>query len=119
MEAYENHTSASAQGKYAPWESKTIDKVFWRGSSTGDSYFKRENYDWRRSHRPHLALMTQAEEGKRKIWVDRAGEWKAEEWSMKDLNEKYMDVGLAGKPHQVGLMMFSFRGVWERDETDG
>jgi hypothetical protein len=101
MEAYENATSTAARKKYLPWESKTINKVFWRGSSTGDSYSVRKNYDWRRSHRPRLHLMTQNTTGDVDLWVKRGREWAEEKWSVGKLNEYYMDVGLTGKPHQV------------------
>ncbi|KAK4687168.1 hypothetical protein P7C73_g2946, partial [Tremellales sp. Uapishka_1] len=100
LEAYENHTSVSAQKKFVPWEDKTINKLFWRGSSTGDSYSKRKNYDWRRSHRPRLHLMAQATEGQREIWAKRGKEWDRESWGNGKLNEAYMDVGFTGKPHQ-------------------
>ncbi|WVQ80599.1 hypothetical protein IAT38_002704 [Cryptococcus sp. DSM 104549] len=102
LEAYENFTSAAAQKKHAPWAEKTIDKLFWRGSSTGDSYSKRSNsdYTWRQSHRPRLALKTQATEGTERVWVQRGKAWEHEEWGVGELNEKYMDVGLTGVPHQ-------------------
>lgn len=103
MEAYENFTSADAQKKHLPWNQKTINKLFWRGSSTGDSYSKRKSdpgYDWRKSHRPRLHLMMQQEEGDTEIWVKRGREWEPEVWSVAKLNAEYMDVGLAGKPHQ-------------------
>jgi hypothetical protein len=102
LEAYENATSKSAMEKYTPWEGKTENKLFWRGSSTGDSYSKRKNYDWRNSHRPRLHLMAQATEGDEKVWVERGKDWELEAWNQGKLNEKYLDVGLAGKPHQVG-----------------
>ncbi|GFZ45441.1 hypothetical protein JCM24511_03167 [Saitozyma sp. JCM 24511] len=100
LEAYENATSKSAMEKYTPWEGKTENKLFWRGSSTGDSYSKRKNYDWRNSHRQRLHLMAQATEGDQKVWVERGKDWELEAWNQGKLNEKYLDVGLAGKPHQ-------------------
>lgn len=101
LEAYENFTSSAAQKKYAPWNEKTIDKLFWRGSSTGDSYSKRPNgLTWRQSHRPRLALKTQATEGEEDVWVQRGKTWEKETWSVARLNEAYMDIGLTGGPHQ-------------------
>ena len=100
LEAYENATSASARKKYTPWEEKTINKLFWRGSSTGDSYSIHKDYDWHRSHRPRLHLWAQREDGESTVWVKRGKEWAPESWSHKRLNEQYLDVGLAGKPHQ-------------------
>lgn len=106
LEAYDNFTTADAQKKHLPWSAKTINKLFWRGSSTGDSYSRRKSnpdYDWRKSHRPRLHLMMQAEEGDAEIWLKRGREWAPETWSVKKLNEEYMDVGLAGKPHQCNV----------------
>lgn len=103
MEAYENSTSKDALKKHLPWSAKTINKLFWRGSSTGDSYSRRKSnpdYDWRKTHRPRLHLMMQAEEGDAEIWLKRGREWAPETWSVKKLNAEYMDVGLMGKPHQ-------------------
>ncbi|KIR60323.1 hypothetical protein I314_03614 [Cryptococcus bacillisporus CA1873] len=101
LEAYENFTSPAAQKKYAPWDEKTIGKLFWRGSSTGDSYSKRpDGHTWRQSHRPRLALKTQATEGEDDVWVQRGKMWEKETWSVARLNEAYMDVGLTGGPHQ-------------------
>ncbi|WVR06184.1 hypothetical protein IAU60_003214 [Kwoniella sp. DSM 27419] len=101
LEAYENFTTPEARSKHVPWEKKSISKLFWRGSSTGDSYSKRKDYTWRQSHRPRLALMTQETEGVRDVWVKRkiAG-WDKESWAVAKLNERYMDVGLTGKAHQ-------------------
>ena len=108
LEAYENATTPSAMKKYVPWEEKTIEKLFWRGSTTGDSYFKRPDYDWRTSHRTRLGLLTAANTGSRDIWVDRAGSWEKESWGLVRLNDKYLDVGLSGKPHQVSSFWVSF-----------
>lgn len=120
LEAYENATSGSALAKYTPWEEKSINKVFWRGSSTGDSYSRRKGYDWRRSHRPRLHLLAQASRGQKGVWVQRdtgngrgtgkGNEWVWEMWGNKELNERYLDVGLTGGPHQVGVR-FSFKLV--------
>ncbi|ORX41279.1 hypothetical protein BD324DRAFT_644319 [Kockovaella imperatae] len=112
LEAYENLTDPKAASKYTPWESKTVNKLFWRGSTTGDSYWKRDGYDWRNSHRPKLALMAQASASetnhqghpttnpKINVWVERGNDAKMEEWDLGVLNDRYMDVGLTGKPHQ-------------------
>ena len=100
LQAYEN-VSADAQ---LDWDRKTINKLFWRGTSTGDSYTNtgKKDGDWRRSHRPRLHLLAQKQEGDREIYVERKSGWGKETWRNAELNEKYMDVGLTGKPHQVG-----------------
>jgi hypothetical protein len=107
LEAYENHTSPHAINQYTPWDQKTTNKVFWRGSGTGDAYTKSKNTKgtWRDSHRPRLALMAQAKEGLGSIWVKRGKEWKLEEWTKKRLNQEYLDIGLTGKPHQVSRVI--------------
>lgn len=106
LEAYDNFTSAEGRKKYVPWEQKSISKLFWRGSTTGDSYSKRKDYTWHQSHRPRLALMTQdGQVGEKQIWVKARGRtdggaWNKESWSINRLNEAYMDIGLTGGPHQ-------------------
>lgn len=108
MEAYENATSKEALSKYLPWESKTVNKLLWRGTSTGDSYSKRKsdpNYDWRKQHRPRLHLMAQRREGEQAVWLKRGKEWVPENWGVARLNQQYLDVGLTGKPHQVGVCL--------------
>lgn len=103
LEAYDNHTSDAGAAKYAPWADKTVDKLFWRGSSTGDHYSHRKGYDWRKSHRPRLHFLAQATEGQVGLWVQRGKEWVWEMVGKGKVNERYMDVGLTGKPHQVSV----------------
>jgi hypothetical protein len=111
LEAYMNHTFPYVANQYTPWDSKTHNKVFWRGSSTGDAYTKNKNTKgtWRTSHRPRLALMAQSKEGLERIWVKRGTEWRLEEWTKKRLNEEYLDIGLTGHPHQVGFAVNVYR----------
>lgn len=104
LEAYENATSAKGMAQYTPWSEKTDSRVFWRGSSTGDSYSQVNDYrptHWSNSHRPRLSLMAQTHEGTRRVWVKRGREWHHEQWGNGKLNQVYLDVGLTGKPHQV------------------
>ncbi len=104
LQAFDNNTADTAIPRSARWEEKTINKLFWRGSSTGDSYTNtgKKDGDWRRSHRPRLHLMMQQVEGDRDVYVKRDLLWRKETWSNRKLNEVYMDVGLSGQPHQVG-----------------
>ena len=105
LEAYENSTSEKGRAMFTPWNEKTDSRVFWRGSSTGDSYSKVNNYrpqPWTQSHRPRLSLMAQAKEGVRGVWVRRGKKWVQESWGNGRLNWEYLDVGPSGKPHQVG-----------------
>lgn len=103
LQEYENASSTSAMSKFTRWGGKSENKLFWRGSSTGDSYSKREGYDWRNSHRPRLHLMAQASEGYPEVWVERGTKWQLEKWDQGKLNGKYLDVGLVGRPRQVSV----------------
>jgi len=110
LQAFENHTSSEAKSKTLPWEYKSLDKLFWRGSSTGDSYsHSKKDGDWRRSHRPRLHLMAQQVEGESVVHVQQDREWVAETWSVSRLNEKYTDIGLTDKPRQVSSLDTPFR----------
>ena len=107
LDAYINHTSDLGISQYTPWEEKSIQKVFWRGSSTGDSYSARRGYDWRESHRPRLHLIAQSNSSEKvEIWVKKGstggsgggggGFWEREKWRIGDLNRFWLDVGLTG-----------------------
>lgn len=61
---------------------------------------------WRQSQRErlHFFAHNDTEEAKATILVDRTQEGKGlvyEEFSVKELNERYLDVGLSGQPVQV------------------
>jgi hypothetical protein len=104
LQAYDNVTSKAAIRNTMDWHEKTLDQLFWRGSSTGDSYSKvkhGKDANWRLSHRPRLHLLAQDGTGTAKVLVERNDGWVAETWSREKLNEAYLDVGLTGKPHQV------------------
>lgn len=105
LEAYFNATSQNGMDEASEWSEKTISKLFWRGASTGDAYTQpkasRPDYDWRTSHRPRLHLFGQRTEGEAKVWVKRDDRrWDQETFSISELNDRYLDVGLAGKVHQ-------------------
>jgi len=101
LEGYDSAFSPIALKSYTPWDGKTENKLFWRGTATGDFYGKREGYDWRRTHRPALHFLAQNGEGVEEVWVETEKCWERETWKRRELNEKYLDVGLTGKPHQV------------------
>lgn len=103
LDFYTNHTVANGQNQYLPWEEKTINKLHWRGHTTGDSFRFRDDYNWRNSHRVRLHTITHAKEGERKIYVKsrRTGQWEMQTWEAGKINEAYTDVGLANKPVQV------------------
>ena len=118
LQAYENVTTLEDMGDYLPWGQKTIDKLFWRGSTTGDSYTKsKKGLSWKDSHRPRMHLMCQTTVGSSDVWVQRK-RWTKETWSNEVLNSRYMDVGLAGKVHQVSTISAGLRSRQCR-ELDG
>ncbi|TXT06117.1 hypothetical protein VHUM_03590 [Vanrija humicola] len=104
LEAFVNHTSFWGIEQTATWEEKTIDKLFWRGSTTGDAYTQpkngRPNFDWRLSHRPRLHFLANRKDGDSNIWVERDKQLYHETWSNDELNQNYFDISLAGRPHQ-------------------
>lgn len=104
LEAYKNASSRDGIAQTSPWSEKTINKLFWRGSTTGDSYTQpkkaRPGYNWRWSHRPRLHLFAQNQEGEARVWTKRKDGWNLERWTRHELNEKYLDIGFAGRVHQ-------------------
>jgi len=101
LQAFENHTTKAAREKTMPWEEKTVNKLFWRGTSTGDSFSKANKRDWRKSHRPRLHLFAQNSKGNEQVYVQRGQSWELESWDGGKLNEMYLDIGLIGGPRQV------------------
>lgn len=99
-----NATSKEGMKTTSEWEDKSIHKVFWRGSMTGDHYSAqkkhRETYDWRNSHRPRLHLFANNGTGEARVWVRTPAGWEQKAYSKAELNEAYLDVGLAGKVAQ-------------------
>lgn len=104
LDYYSNATARGMQNQYKPWEEKTIAKVHWRGKTTGDSYSKRKDFNWRNSHRVRLHQITHDQEGSREIYVKsrRSGTWEKQIWEAKILNDAYTDIGLTDGPMQVG-----------------
>ncbi|KAG9016692.1 F-actin-capping protein subunit alpha [Tulasnella sp. 427] len=72
--------------------------AFWRGSTTGNHFTIKS---WKRSHRIALHLLGNAQEGEERILVeDPKKGLTSKSFSKKEMNERYMDVGLVGKPIQ-------------------
>ncbi|RSH91311.1 hypothetical protein EHS25_009610 [Saitozyma podzolica] len=88
--------------EYVPWEKKDIAKAFWRGTSTGLHHNKET--PWRSSQRDRLHFFAHnTSTASTPILVDRTksgGRLELEEWSVKELNEKWLDIGLSGGPAQ-------------------
>lgn len=84
-----------------PWKEKKP-KVFWRGSATG--VYHDMNTAWYKSQRERLHVFANNETtDKVPILVDRAesgGGIRTEDYSVKNMGERWFDVGLAGGPVQ-------------------
>lgn len=91
LEAFQNVTHR------VPWAQKTTSKIFWRGSTTGDFFLDRKDYNWRNSHRIRLHALTNAKRGKKDVLVETKGgkEVEMRRFEVGDLNEHLMDVGLS------------------------
>lgn len=122
LEAFDNKTQR------LPWADKTVDKVrllsvdplclhvevylmprraflltqvFWRGSSTGDSFSNRTNYDWHQSHRIRLHTLTNSQVGHANVLVEvplargEGTQLRLKRYELGELNERLMDVGLS------------------------
>lgn len=88
--------------EYIPWEAKSDPRAVWRGSATG--LFHNVDNAWRDSQRERLHWFAQnTSEGTQPILLDRGGKVEVAHFKVKDMNEKYFDVGLSGQPVQVCL----------------
>lgn len=90
--------------KNIPWAQRAKDsRLFWRGRTTGN-HFSRHHRDWRGSHRISLHNITNSRTSDPvQVLLERkAGILVKEAYPRKKLNERYMDVGLVGKPTQCG-----------------
>jgi hypothetical protein len=77
------------------WKDKTQARVFWRGSPTGLSHKKGNG--WRNSQRHRLNFFANNQsDAAIPILVQRGNTVRAEAHRIKDMNEKWFDVGLAG-----------------------
>lgn len=73
-------------------------KAFWRGSTTGNHFTIK---DWKRSHRIALHFLANTQEGQEAVLLEDAKKGLvSKSISRKELNERYIDIGLVGKPIQ-------------------
>ena len=81
------------------WEKKDNNKLMWRGSTTGIDFYV-EN-DWKNSQRARLHFATNEKEGNRNVLIaEGEGAISEKQFSVKTLNDAYMDVSFAGGPVQ-------------------
>ncbi|KAL7409844.1 hypothetical protein BDY24DRAFT_444581 [Mrakia frigida] len=95
MVAFQNKTSGVTS-----WEEKTNNKVFWRGSTTGGHYEKKNDFNWRNSHRVRLNALANAHgDSHTDVLVETGYDESDRKVSMKrlharELNEHLFDVGI-------------------------
>merc|ERR1711939_1195986 len=78
-----------------PWEKKPINKLMWRGSTTGVDFD--ELNDWRNSQRARLHFLSHEQQGERNVLVAEADKAMQErKLPLKDMNAKYMDTPFSG-----------------------
>jgi hypothetical protein len=94
---HQNDTQGEAPHRSTGWQSKTRNKLLWRGGPAVDVSSNALD----KTRRTKLAAIAGASEGERDVLVDRGGEWKKEAWGVKRLNERYMDVDFADSNSQV------------------
>ncbi|KAL7005163.1 hypothetical protein EMMF5_005272 [Cystobasidiomycetes sp. EMM_F5] len=82
------------------WEDKTINKLLWRGSTTGAEF--RKDVEWKLSQRARLHFLGHETQGKKHVlWADkRESRMRVSDFEIADLNREYMDVSFSGHPVQ-------------------
>ncbi|KWU47161.1 glycosyltransferase family 90 protein [Rhodotorula sp. JG-1b] len=85
-------------GYEPPWEGKTMNKVLWRGSTTGVEFNR--HTPWRRSQRARLHIMSHETEGTQNIIWSRRGQLREANMSVAAINDHYMDTSFSGALQQ-------------------
>jgi hypothetical protein len=81
------------------WEKKTINKLMWRGSTTGIDFYVQN--DWKNSQRARLHFLTNEKKGTKDVlWAEGDGPIGEKKYNTNGLNRAYMDVAFAGGPVQ-------------------
>lgn len=112
LQAYRNLSDLNPT-EFLDWSEKTINRVFWRGSSTGGFNVQRP---WQDSHRMRLHLMingkkdgaaassdiddSAASRYRPVMMPDGSGGFEMVPVDASTLAKAYTDIGLSGKPHQ-------------------
>ena len=86
-------------GNFKPWEQMPINKLLWRGSTTGSENMV--NIDWQASQRARMHFLTHETEGEREVmWADEQGNARIDKFPVQQLNEYAFDTSFAGEPLQ-------------------
>lgn len=105
LQAYKNLSDVSLT-ESPPWDEKTENKLFWRGSTTGGFNHQRP---WEESHRTRLHFDINGEKGKEYelqdkmeevMMPDGKGGFVIRKYDKAVLRDAYMNVGLTGPPGQ-------------------
>lgn len=84
------------------WKDKEHAKVFWRGSPTGVSH--RKHLEWRKSQRHRLnRFANNASNDAIPVLVERGNTVRAEAHRIRDMNQRWFDIGLTGGPTQCSI----------------
>ena len=106
------------------WEDKTINKLLWRGSTTGAEF--REDVEWQLSQRARLHFLGHETTGKKHVlWADKKeSKMRVSDFEIAALNKEFMDVSFAGHPVQCdpetcALMeeLIDFAGLMGLDDS--
>ncbi|GAA5850375.1 hypothetical protein JCM8547_001851 [Rhodosporidiobolus lusitaniae] len=84
---------------YEPaWEGKSMNKLLWRGSTTGVEFDR--HTPWRKSQRARLHIMSHETAGEKSVIWSQRGQLKESNISMATLNHLYMDTSFSGALQQ-------------------
>lgn len=107
--ALQAFTPAKMEDPAAEWDRKSLNLLFWRGSTTGG--FDRQ-MDWRQSHRLRLHFFINGKKSGDPTWEhsqlevmmpDGNDGFKLETRPLPILREAYTEIALSGRPNQVGI----------------
>lgn len=81
--------SSTYIGDDPDWNEKSINKLLWRGSTTGAEFAK--HVDWQLSQRARMHFMSHETKGSHEVlYADEQGLEQSKKVSVKKLNDKYM-----------------------------
>lgn len=106
-----HHLRANRTSETLPpmsWKEKTIDKVVWRGSFTGA--FHGEQFDWRNSQRERMVKLANSQEDRMMdVLVQKGRKLGRRQYTLKVLNERFLDVEPVGGAVQVSVASDDWR----------
>lgn len=84
------------------WKEKTINKVVWRDSFTGA--FHSDDFDWPNSQRERLVKLASTREDRlEEVLMQGCKRVDRKQYSLAELNERFLDIAPVGSPVQVSL----------------